>query len=481
MGVAHNLSWQKPGFDQEDSHPVVIVSWNDANAFCRWLSEKEGQTYRLPTEAEWEYACRAGTTTPLISGTKVADLFSVGNGIDATFREHFHMPAPDPRPPDGFVFTAPVGSFLPNRFGLFDMHGNAWEWCQDWFGPYSGSPATDPTGPTQGEYRVSRGGGFDCGISAMSSSRDFLKPIDRLANLGFRIACATVLEVGAPAPNAETPSAPEFVPLFNGRDLAGWKTHPSQPGDWRVENGVLTGLGPGRSHLYTERGDFRDFHLRVEARINAPGNSGIFGRASFGPRWPQKDPQWPWGYEAQLEIGGRDRNKTGSLYLAERGAVVSIEKSPVAANEWFTEELIAQGNRIIVKVNGRTTADYVDEARRFDSGHIALQQHDPQTVVEFRKIEIRELSPAAPPEGPKDADAAVLTAPFDESTAKKAQQEWSDRLKTPVELANSIKMRLQLIPPGRFQMGFSDKGSPEFLRPCTACRSHVRFTSGRTK
>ncbi len=360
MGVAHNLSWQKPGFDQEDSHPVVIVSWNDANAFCRWLSEKEGQTYRLPTEAEWEYACRAGTTTPLISGTKVADLFSVGNGIDATFREHFHMPAPDPRPPDGFVFTAPVGSFLPNRFGLFDMHGNAWEWCQDWFGPYSGSPATDPTGPTQGEYRVSRGGGFDCGISAMSSSRDFLKATDRLANLGFRIACATVLEVGAPAPNAEAPSAPEFVPLFNGRDLAGWKTHPSQPGDWRVENGVLTGLGPGRSHLYTERGDFRDFHLRVEARINAPGNSGIFGRASFGPRWPQKDPQWPWGYEAQLEIGGRDRNKTGSLYLAEHGAVVSIKKSPVAANEWFTEELIAQGNRIIVKVNGRTTADYVD-------------------------------------------------------------------------------------------------------------------------
>jgi formylglycine-generating enzyme required for sulfatase activity/serine/threonine protein kinase len=464
LSVVHDASWRKPGFDQEDSHPVVIVSWNDANAFCRWLSEKEGQTYHLPSEAEWEYACRAGTITPLISGTKVNDLFSVGNGLDATFREHFHMPAPDPRPSDGFVFTAPVGSFLPNRFGLFDMHGNVWEWCQDWFGPYSDSPATDPIGPTQGEDRVSRGGAFDCGLSATSSSRDSLKPTDRMANVGFRIVCATVPKSGAAA-NAEVPSTPEFVSLFNGRDLSGWKMHPSQPGDWRVENGVLTGRGRGRNHLYTEREDFRDFHLRVEVRINAVGNSGIFGRASFGPRRPQKDPQWPLGYEAQIDIGGHDRNKTGSLYVAEQGAVVSLKASPVAANEWFTEELIAEGNRIIVKVNGRTTADYVDAARRFDSGNIALQQHDSQTVVEFRKIEIRELSPAAPTAGEKEADAAALIAPFDELAAQKAQQEWSDRLKTPVQLGNSIKMRLQLIPPGRFQMGSSGKGSAESSRP----------------
>jgi formylglycine-generating enzyme required for sulfatase activity len=345
------------------------------------------------------------------------------------------------------------------------MHGNVWEWCQDRFGPYSDSPATDPTGPTQGEYRIARGGAFDCGLATTSSARDSLKPTDRLANLGFRIVCATVPASGAAPTNAGAPTTPEFLPLFNGRDLTGWKTHPSQPGDWRVENGVLTGTGVGRNHLYTERRDFRDFHLRVEVRINAAGNSGIFGRATFGPRRPEKDPQWPLGYEAQIDIGGRDRNKTGSLYVAEQGAVVRLKESPVAANEWFTEELIAEGNRIIVKVNGRTTADYLDAARRFDSGNIALQQHDSQTVVEFRKIEIRELSPAAPAEGPKQADAVVLAAPFDELTAQKAQQDWSDRLKTPVQLGNSIKMRLQLIPPGRFQMGSSSKGSPEFLRP----------------
>ncbi len=151
LGIVRDASWRKPGFDQEDSHPVVVVSWNDANAFCRWLSEKERlKPIVCRLRRNGNIVCRAGTITPLISGTKLNDLFSVGNGLDAKFREHFHMPASDPRPSDGFVFTAPVGSFLPNRFGLFDMHGNVWEWCQDWFGPYSGSPAPDPTIRQQG-------------------------------------------------------------------------------------------------------------------------------------------------------------------------------------------------------------------------------------------------------------------------------------------------------------------------------------------
>ena len=162
LGIA-NVSWRKPGFDQKDAHPVVIVSWNDATAFCRWLSEKEGQTYRLPSEAEWEYACRAGTHHAADLGDKLNDLFSVGNGLDATFREHFHMSeSRHAAPPDGFVFTAPVGSFRPNA--------SACSTCMAMFGngARTGSaptPAavTDPTGPDTREYRVSRGGGFDCG------------------------------------------------------------------------------------------------------------------------------------------------------------------------------------------------------------------------------------------------------------------------------------------------------------------------------
>ena len=101
-----NAGWKNPGFEQTDVHPVVIVSWNDAAAFCRWLSEKEGTTYRLPTEAEWEYACRAGTITAYTTGSHVPDLFKAGNGLGQEFRDHFHQKGDDQLPNDGFVFTA---------------------------------------------------------------------------------------------------------------------------------------------------------------------------------------------------------------------------------------------------------------------------------------------------------------------------------------------------------------------------------------
>jgi hypothetical protein len=188
-----------------------------------------------------------------------------------------------------------------------------------------------------------------------------------------------------------------FVALFNGRDLNGWKTHPTQPGNWRVDNGVLVGSGPATSHLYTERGDYQDFHLRAEARINDGGNSGLCFRTAFGPQVPQNNPRFLLGYEAQINSTHGDPNKTGSLYAGGEGALVAIRESPVPAGQWFTMEVIAQDNRIIVKVDGKTTADFTDQKRRFTTGHIALQQHNPQTVAEFRKIEIKELpgSPAA--------------------------------------------------------------------------------------
>ncbi len=206
-----NAGWKNPGFEQTDAHPVVIVSWNDATAFCRWLSQKDGATYRLPTEAEWEYACRAGTTTAYITGSHVSDVFKAGNGLGQEFRDHFHQKADDQRPNDGFVFTAPVGSFPANSFGLFDMHGNAWEWCQDWFGGnYSPETVIDPTGAETGTKRVARGGGFDCGLSARSATRDSNVPTMRAANLGFRVARATREIVPAETASARDAFAPEF-------------------------------------------------------------------------------------------------------------------------------------------------------------------------------------------------------------------------------------------------------------------------------
>ena len=127
-GRNQKYSWRNPGFPQDEHHPVVNVTWNDAVAMCKWLSKTEGHTYRLPTEAEWEYAGRAGTRTRYYSGDDPQSLLRAANVFDADAAKNWQQWkkfALDE--PDGFAFTAPVGSFAPNAFGLYDIHGNAWE------------------------------------------------------------------------------------------------------------------------------------------------------------------------------------------------------------------------------------------------------------------------------------------------------------------------------------------------------------------
>jgi formylglycine-generating enzyme len=185
-------AWQNAGFEQTDEHPVVNVSWNDAVAFCKWLSHKEGKTYRLPTEAEWEYACRAGTTTRYSTGDDPATLAKVANVADATFNAKFPGRRDTIKASDGYVFTAPVGQFKPNAFGFYDMHGNAWQWCADWRGKdyYGKSPTDDPKGPNSGDGHVLRGGAWDSGPNlARSASRISITPDDnRFDFAGFRVA-----------------------------------------------------------------------------------------------------------------------------------------------------------------------------------------------------------------------------------------------------------------------------------------------------
>ncbi|MBW0169499.1 MAG: formylglycine-generating enzyme family protein [Hydrogenophaga sp.] len=162
-GRLPRYSWENPGFAQGDDHPVVNVTWNDAVALARWLSEQEGRRYRLPTEAEWEYACRAGGSGRYQHGNDPAGLIGVGNTFDQdaavnwpTWRDRA-LPGRD-----GHAFTAPVGSFTPNAFGLHDMHGNVWEWVSDWYGEdtYARSPVDDPVGPDDGDNKVRRGGSW---------------------------------------------------------------------------------------------------------------------------------------------------------------------------------------------------------------------------------------------------------------------------------------------------------------------------------
>jgi formylglycine-generating enzyme required for sulfatase activity len=192
-GRKPEYSWRDPGFPQDDRHPVVNVTWNDALALCQWLSRREGRRYRLPSEAEWEYACRAETTTRYHSGDEPEGLVRVANLFDAACRPLFPQWSQFAvAGSDGCPFTAPVGSYQPNDWGLYDMHGNVWEWCADWYGHdyYRESPSDDPTGPETGEVRIRRGGSWHSWpLYLRSSYRNWNVPDTRYVLLGMRLAC----------------------------------------------------------------------------------------------------------------------------------------------------------------------------------------------------------------------------------------------------------------------------------------------------
>jgi formylglycine-generating enzyme len=198
---APQYNWKNPSFPQEDNHPVVNVTWNDVNRFCEWLSKTEGKKYRLPTEAEWEYSCRAGSTSDYFFGNDPKELVKFANVGDATGFEKFKDWAYWEQPldvKDGFIFTAPVGSFPPNKFGLHDMHGNVWEWVSDYYDEnyYKNSPVDDPQGPAEGRLRIRRGGAWHTfPLWTRSSFRNWHTPRTRYLNQGFRV----VLEKAPPA------------------------------------------------------------------------------------------------------------------------------------------------------------------------------------------------------------------------------------------------------------------------------------------
>jgi len=185
-------TWRSAGFDQTDEYPVVNVTWNDADAFCHWLAQRIKQTVRLPTEAEWEYACRAGSTTRFYTGDDPEGLVKVGNVADGTAKKKFPDWDSTVAAEDGYVFSSPVGTFLANSFGLYDMHGNAWEWCQDWYGPYADLSAQNPVREDplkQIPGHVIRGGGFGKRTPQICSAAHRMAgaPSSRDLDLGFRV------------------------------------------------------------------------------------------------------------------------------------------------------------------------------------------------------------------------------------------------------------------------------------------------------
>lgn len=189
-------SWTSPGFAQDDNHPVVCVTWNDAKAYVEWLSRKTRQEYRLPSEAEWEYAARAGNTSSRPWGDDVNEVCRNANIWDRAALRVINPP-PGRRGSDaadcddGHAYTAPVGRLQPNRYGLHDVIGNVWEWVEDcWNASYWGAPA-DGTARLTGDCgsRAIRGGGWESDArSARSGVRNRDGTTDRNNNLGFRVA-----------------------------------------------------------------------------------------------------------------------------------------------------------------------------------------------------------------------------------------------------------------------------------------------------
>ena len=196
-------TWEKPAFlgefgIQPETHPVVNVTHNDALKFCEWLSRRERVVCRLPTEAEWEYACRAGTTTLWSHGNDLPTLKECANVADGMLLEK--APAngritqvsgwPGFYFPDGYLFTAHAGIFRPNAFGLYDMHGNVREWCSDPYTPETNgkSPETDARKASAGNHRVLRGGSWKTlPQETFSATRSGALASYRAGDVGFRI------------------------------------------------------------------------------------------------------------------------------------------------------------------------------------------------------------------------------------------------------------------------------------------------------
>ena len=180
----HGVSGNERALD-EYNHPVLHVSWNDAVAYCDWLSRKSGKTLRLPTEAEWEYACRAGTTTPFNTGENLTTdqanydgIYPYNNNPKGQYREN----------------TVPVDSLAPNAWGLYNMHGNVYEWCSDWYGDKyydeckKKGTVENPAGLETGSNRVLRGGlWFSYARYCRSANRNFVTPGNRSNIVGFRL------------------------------------------------------------------------------------------------------------------------------------------------------------------------------------------------------------------------------------------------------------------------------------------------------
>lgn len=200
-----------------------------------------------------------------------------------------------------------------------------------------------------------------------------MKKLFYIALLAF--AGNLIAQTDSPKPVREKPGKNGWIKLFDGKTLSGW-TAPD-PSQWQMKDGIVIGEG-ARSHLFSPN-TYTNLEFKAEVKLNHSGNSGMYFRAAYGPGWPK-------GYEAQVENTSSDPKKTGSLYNFTKVAEQLIQD-----DTWWTQHIVAIGNRIIIKVNDKIVTDFVDEKNTFQSGHLALQQHNLGSVVQYRNLMAKRL------------------------------------------------------------------------------------------
>jgi formylglycine-generating enzyme required for sulfatase activity len=230
---AHKAMRGRDGISTDDDEAVVYVSWYDAQGFCRWLSDRDGLPYRLPTEAEWEYACRAATATNYYTGDVLPEQFTKRRSKEGT--------------------PLFVGKTPPNPWGLFDMHGNVEEWCHDWYGPYTEQAQTDPVGYAQGDFRVTRGGSFGTyAYFLRSANRLGTLPGDRNWVIGFRVVMGGLPDTKP----LEAPAAQPYQKNVAKRDMAVVKRGPDPDRPYfegprkfvKIDRGAIGPVFAGHNH-----------------------------------------------------------------------------------------------------------------------------------------------------------------------------------------------------------------------------------------
>jgi formylglycine-generating enzyme required for sulfatase activity/serine/threonine protein kinase len=397
----------EPSQFKDRTNPVETVNWGDVQSFLAKLNDQfaiDGMKFVLPTEAQWEYACRAGTATAYCFGDDAAGLGKYG-----WYQENS---GGNPHP---------VGEKSPNAWGLHDMHGNVWEWCSDRYGPgyYGQSPPADPTGPSTGLHRANRGGGITASAgNCRSARRNGCGPIDRVAGLGFRVA---LVPAGA--------SRDSFRQLSRGRtSTAINRAEPSRAEEESSANSAGNESSVRRRQFRLSVQEHWPLSVNVtkgtRVRITASGR----WRALGGGKWKAPNDR---DYYLQGRLGNGPPFKVGCDYVfcPEQDAVL-----------WL--EMRENANRL----NNSGTITVVVET-------IPLHERDAEDAT-------TAPSDAAQP------DRAV--SPFDAGQAVRHQEEWAAHLGVSVEYTNSIGMTFRLIPPGEFMMGSTPDEQARFLEVAKA-------------